>query len=163
MIMIFFLNVYEICRIQVTRNQMNVVRIIMNKVLFIIIFFIGLQGCSTPKYVGKTSENYKQLSCTFETETCRIRYGDDGHISYSVEETGPNTYSVNGAVDLDMDIVGAMRPKISFFVIFMDNELVQHERRVKTGTRKATFEFEVTTEKPILKTSIEKMTFHYRT
>lgn len=132
----------------------------MFKISLFTFLLVALSACSSNKYVGKTSNTYAGHSCSIEQETCNISYGEDGYLTYSVTETAPNTYTVSGKVDLNMNVVGGMRPKLSFYVIFMDDTIVQHEKRVKTGTRKATFEFEVTTKKPISKTTIEKMLFH---
>jgi len=124
---------------------------------------ILLIGCATNNFIGKASVKYEKLTCALEESPCRINYADDGYISYSVEEIGVNTYKVKGNLDFDMNVVGAMHPKISFYVLFMDNEIVQFERKVKTGTRKATFDFEIETKKPIEKTTIQNTHFQYRT
>jgi len=123
---------------------------------------ILLVGCATNKFTGRDSVKYEKLTCTLEEKPCRINYADDGYISYSVEEIGANTYNVKGNVDLDLNIVGGMQPKISFYVLFMDTQTVQFERKVKTGTRKATFDFEVETKNPIEKTTIQNVLFHTR-
>lgn len=112
-------------------------------------------------FCWKPASEFANLSCDI-SEECGYTYGDDGYIVYTVTETGPNTYLISGKVDLHMQVVGGMYPKLSFYVIFMDDEMVQHERRVRTGTTKATFEFETTVPKPVSKTTIEKMVYMTR-
>ena len=128
--------------------------------LILSILLICLSGCATNNFTGNASNQYGRQTCALEENKCRINYGDDGYIAYSVEELGTHTYKVKGNVDLNMDVVGGMHPTISFYVLFLDSEIVQFERKVKTGTRKATFEFEVDTKKPIEKTTIQKVLFH---
>lgn len=132
----------------------------MLKRLPLAFILLCLSACSTPKFIGKSANNYTDISCPITQEDCTIRYVDSGYITYSVSQTGLNTYRVSGNVDLNMDIVGGMRPRVSFYIIFMDEYSVQQERRVKTGTRKATFDFEINIDSPVFKTSVEKMTFH---
>ena len=132
----------------------------MYKAILIVVMFIGLTACATNNYVGQPADHYQRLSCTLKESKCGINYGDEGYISYSVEEIAPNTYTVKGYVDLNMDVVGGMHPKLSFYVIFMDEDVIQYERKVRTGSRKATFEFEIETKKAIQKSTITKMTFH---
>jgi len=134
---------------------------IMYKV-FSVLLLIGLVACSSKNFVGTPSDRYERLSCALEKEVCRINYSDESYISYSVEEIEPNNYSVSGNVALYMQVVGGMNPRASFFVVFMDQGTVQFERLVKTGTTKSTFEFEVELEKPITKTTIQKVRYHTR-
>ena len=128
--------------------------------LILSFLFISLAACSTNKFIGHTSDKYDRLSCNLDEIPCRINFSNDSYISYTVEEVGPNTYKVKGNVDFYIQVVGGMYPKVSFYVLFMDENQVQFERRVKTGTRKATFEFEVETKTPISKTTIEKVLYH---
>lgn len=130
--------------------------------LFLSLLILGISGCATNKFIGNSSEQYERLTCTLEEEICRINYTDSGYISYTIEQLYSNTYRVKGDVDIYMDVVGGMHPRVSFFVLFMDDESVQFERRVKTGTRKAGFEFDIETDRPILKTTIQKVLFHTR-
>ena len=128
--------------------------------LILSLLVILLVGCATNKFTGKVSGQYEKLTCSLKEKPCRINYGDVGYISYSVEKVGLNIYNVKGNADLDMKIVGGMHPKISFYVLFMDDGIVQFEKKIKTGTRKATFDFEVGTEHPIDKTAIHHVLFH---
>jgi hypothetical protein len=130
--------------------------------LILCLLVILLVGCATNKFTGKASGKYEELTCTLKEKPCRINYGDVGHISYSVEEIGFNKYKVKGSVDLNMKVVGGMQAKTSFYVLFMDDNFVQLERKVKTGTRKATFEFEVETQKTIKKSTVQNVLFHTR-
>ena len=128
--------------------------------LIISLFIILLAGCATNKFTGQASGKYEHLTCALKDGPCRINYGDDGYISYSVEEIGFNKYNIKGNVDINMEVVGGMHPTISFYVLFMDDQIVQFERKVKTGTRKATFDFEIETKHPIQKSTIQKVLFH---
>ena len=132
----------------------------MPKFLFLSLVILIFTACTSNLYVGQNTKNFQRLSCSIKTDVCRINYTNDGYIEYSVKEVSDNMYEVSGNVDLNMNVVGGMYPKLSFYIIFMDNESVVFEKRVRTGTRKATFDFEVTTPKPITETSIEKMLFH---
>ncbi len=127
-------------------------------VLFVVIF--SLFGCASNKYVGVAANNYAGLSCALDAMPCRINFSKEGYISYQVTEIAPNKYRVTGNVDLYMEIVGGMYPRISFYILFMDDTEVKFERKLKTGTRKATFDFEFETTAPINKTTIENVIYH---
>lgn len=137
------------------------------KFLVVLMTTLFLTACVTNKYVNTTAKTYDRLSCDISQEDdCGIIYGkdgEDGFLRYQVVAKGNNVYSVEGKVDLDMDIVGGMKPKIIFYVLFMDDDQVIAERKVTTGTKQSNFNFELKIDSPKTptKTAVEGTTFRY--
>ena len=109
-------------------------------------FFVT--ACGTNKHIDRPATDFDHISCTIG-EPCKIIYGingEEGFIEYQVEERGNNTYHVSGSVDIDLKVVGGMHPRVMFYVVFMDEDKIIAERKVHTGTKRATFDFEIELE-----------------
>ncbi len=117
-----------------------------------------LSACGVQQFVGKTHDQLDIRTCTIDKEECRYNFGEAGYLNYTVVKTADFSYQVKGSVDLYMHTTG-MRPHITFYVLFSNGDTIVKERKVKTGTQKADFSFEVTTEQNVEATTITNVKF----
>ena len=132
------------------------------KTSLFIFFCILLTACGSRLFINKPAENFQQLSCVIKTEICGVRYQNGGSIKYDVKELADLNYHVTGKVDIDWISTGKRKFAI-FYVIFMDEDKVIHEERIRTYSNHASFDFEFETKTPVLTSTLAKIRWMVRT
>ena len=131
-----------------------------------LVFVLGLatllSACSTRNYIGHAAQDYQEFSCFIEEEVCGLTWQNDSHIVYRVIDQGNNTYRVIGEVDYNIKY-SAKRDFVSFYCLFMNNDEVIHEHRIKTFGRDKDIDFTVELEQPITTTTIHGLKLWVRT
>ncbi len=132
----------------------------MIRILFVCFFITVLSGCGTRAFIDRPAANFQDYSCEVGKEKCGVRYKNGGVIQYDVVEEQEGQYRVEGSVDVDWQSTSAIK-FLTFYVIFMDEEKVLYEYRIKTSTKQA-FGFEFETEKPILTSTLANIRWMVR-
>ncbi|OZG74700.1 hypothetical protein BTA51_06885 [Hahella sp. CCB-MM4] len=113
-----------------------------------------LSGCATNRYVNAPVKDHEKFSCAITEKVCGIQFSI-GHVAYRVNKIGENKYHTVGEVRFDPEATGELH--VTFYLLFMDEEKVIFERRVKTATADGVFEFDVETPTPVATSTLENV------
>jgi len=135
--------------------------LLSKRLVVFVLSFLSLSGCAS-KYVGKATADFQEFSCEIATERCGITWQNGSSILYEVESIGENRYRVTGTVDYKVEH-GAIRNFVVFYMLFMDDKNVIHEKRIETFSTYRELDFEFTSDSPVLQSTIDNLRLFVRT
>lgn len=119
-------------------------------------------ACATGNFVGQAAVDFQDFSCFIEEEICGLSWQNDSFIAYTVEETEPQNYQITGKVEYNPSTRG-IRDFVSFYILFMDENGVIAEKRVKTYGSARDIDFSISTDKPVTMTTVHSLKLWVRT